>query len=655
MTAALLRRSWLPDLLIAICLAALAGTVGYRYISAHYTCQNCLQDLLYPCFRQFGHAPELQTLQKVPAYQALWQEKLDTIPCSAVAGLPTVTNGQAWQLQKYLHATLSAVLLATGPRFAGFHYVQTGMFVLTALASYGVFRLGMGVVIAAAGTVLLIVSDLQLHQTTDVADYAKAPFMLASLFFLGLTVRRPVTRRRLIALSVLSGLTVGIGIGFKPDVLVCGPIFALALMCFLPPLVDREPHRRLMASVVFLTSLTVVAAPILVTNFFGTPGSLLPVQVFGGMDSSIDDLHAAPALYDYGIVRDDIYVTAQINNYNQRVYKSRDIVGFFSKGMTQAGWRILVDTDRVFPADGILRLLGGMFRVLTLAPYGWAATAIVLVALYATNLRLGLCVIWLLLTYVGYVSLIFLPRHYFHTQFVPLWMIGFVLHHAAAAVGRWLRAAAPGVFGPAAFAAAPFDWAAGLRGVATLAALCIAVWAALAGARAYQQARVEALIGSYDRDANFATLQSTRTDLAGGRVRLELTGGLAHGSLDGPDEPRYAANYLVVDVECTAPSDSTIVTSYQRPEYWQHETRVRCSTGARRWRLFLPTYDIDPQIRVRGVEWNGADSIRVRSLRKVRDLAATPLLIKLMLPDDWRSQPLYHELSLAAPGRLQPL
>jgi energy-converting hydrogenase Eha subunit A len=654
MTAALLRRSWLLDLLIAVCLVALAGTVGYRYISTHFSIQNILEDLLYPCFRQFGRAPLLQTLQNVPAYQALFQQKLDTIPCSAVIGLPIAENGQAWLLQKYLHATLSAVLLATGPRYAGFYYVQTGMFVLTALAAYGVFRLGMGPVIAAAATVLLIVSDRHLHETTNVAEYAKAPFMLAALFFGGLTLRRPITRRRLIALSLLCGLTVGVGIGFKPDVLVCGPIFAMALICFLPPLADRQPYRRMTATVVFLTSLIVVGAPMLVTNFFGAAGSLLPVQLFGGMDRSIDDFHAAPSLYDYGIVFDDIYVTAQINSYNQRVYRSRDIVGFFFKGMTQAGKRILVDTERVFPADRILRVLGGVLRVLTLVPYGWAATVIVLVTLYATNLRLGLCVTFLLLTYVGYVSLVFIPRHYFHMLVVPLWMIGFALSHGAAAAGRWLRTAAPGRFDAVACATAPFDRGAGLRGVALLAAACLAVWAALAGARVYQQFRVDALINGYNREANFATLDVARLDLAGGRVRLELRGGLAHGWFDPPDKGMFAANYLVVDVECTAPTDSTIVTTYERPEYWQQETRVRCSTGARRWRLFLPTYDLDPQIRVRGLDWNGADPIRVLSLRKVRDLTATPLLIKLTLPDNWRGQPLYHEFSLAALERPQP-
>src|SRR5207344_1622757 len=97
----------------------------------------------------------------------------------------------------------------------------------------------------------------------------------------------------------------------------------------------------------FLASLIVAGGPMLVTNFFGSAGSLLPVQLFGGMDRNIDDYHAAPSLYDYGLVFDDIFVTAQINSYNQRVYRSRQIVGFFSKGMTQAGRRILVDTERV--------------------------------------------------------------------------------------------------------------------------------------------------------------------------------------------------------------------------------------------------------------------------------------------------------------------
>ena len=653
MITAVLRRAWLPDLLIAMCVVGFAGTVGYRYISAHYSCQNCVEDLLYPCFRHFGEAPEPQALQKVPEYRALFEQKLDTVPCSAVSRLPTVPNGQAWQLQKYLHATLSAVLLTTGPRYAGFHIVQTGMFVLTVLAAYGVFRLGMGPIVAAAATVPVIMSDLHLRQTTDVADYAKAPFMVAALFFVGLALRWPVSRRRLVALSLLAGVTVGVGIGFKPDVLVCGPILAAALLLFLPSPADDKPYRRLTAAAVFLASLIVVGAPILVTNFFGPRGSLLPVQVLGGMDSSFDRYYAAPALYDYGIVFDDSYVTVQINSYNQRVYHSTDFVPFFSKGMAQAGARLLIDLDRVFPADLIVRTLAGILRVLALVPYGWIATAITLLVLFATDLRLAWCVAFLLSSYVGYVSLVFLPRHYFHLLFVPLWMIGWVLHNGAVAAGRTLRETTPGFFGPAAQAGIGFDRGAGLRGVGTLAAAAVVVWAALAGARVYQQSRVRALIDGYNHEENFAPLESVRTDADGGRVRLEISGGLAKGLAAPPNTYVFAANYLVVDGECTGRSDSAIVTSYERPASWQHETIVPCSTGARGWRMFLPAYDVDPQIRLRGLEWNGGDPLRVRTVRKIRDLAATPFLMRLILPDDWRSRPLYHEFSLEALQRVQ--
>jgi hypothetical protein len=653
MIAAVRRRAWLPDLLIATCVVGFAGTAGYRYISAHYSCQNCVEDLLYPCFRHFGQAPEPQVLQRLPEYRALFEQKLDTIPCSAVSRLPTAPNGQAWQLQKYLHATLSAVLLTTGPRYAGFHYVQTGMFVLTVLAAYGVFRLGMGPIIAAAVTVPMIVSDFHLAHTTDVADYAKAPFIIAALFFVGLALRRPLTRTRVIGLSLLGGVAVGAGIGFKPDVLVCAPVLAVALVLFLPPLADGKPYRRLTAAAVFLASAIAVSAPVLVSNFFGPQGSLLPVQVLGGMDSSFDKYYTAPPLYDYGIVFDDTYVTVQINSYDQRVYGATEVVAFFSKGMARAATRLLVDLDRVFPADLIVRTLAGILRVLALVPFGWTATAIALAALYATDLRLALCVTFLLSSYVGYVSLVFLPRHYFHLLFVPLWMIGWVVNQGGATLARWLRIDVPGVLGTAASMRMSFDSSAALRGVSVLAAIAVIVWAALAGARVYQQSRVRALIDGYNREDNFVAL-STRTETVDGRTRLDIVDGLSKGLAEPPNRYPYAANYLVADVECADRHDSAIVTAYEIPAAWQQETVVPCSTDARSWRLFLPAYDVVPRIRVRGLEWDAAGSLRVRALRKIRDLAATPFLIRLMVPDDWRSQPLYHEFSLAALRRVQP-
>lgn len=646
MNAAFGRRPWLRDALVALGLVALAAVVGYRHLAANYQCQNCIPELLYPCLRDFGRMPEVSELAKVPAYQEFWAKKLDTIPCDAVRGLPTIANGQAWELQRYLHRLQSLVMLLTGPRFAGYHYFQAAMYALTSLAAYALFRLAMGRVVAAAMTVALILSPLHLWAVLTPADYAKAPFALGTLWAIGLLVRRSLTRRTLIALSLLCGAIVGLGIGFKPDVIVSGVVAVATLALFLPPLVDGGRWRRLTAVTVFLAGVLGAGGPVLATNFFNTRGSLLPVQVFGGMDRSFDDFHAAPSLYDYGIVFDDTYVSLQINSFNERVYQAPRFVNFFEREMTEAGTRIVLATERLVPADRILRVLGAILRVLALAPFGWAAAAVALAVLYATNLRLGLCVTFLLLTSVGYVSLVFVPRHYFHTQFAPLWFTGFLIHHSVMAMSARRSGAGPAL-------AAVFARPGVTRGLAAFAAAVILLSAVLAGARVYQQHRMTALAEAYNRDENLETLQTSRADLDGGRARLDVVGGLAHGSTDNPERPVVAANYLVAEVECLAPIDGVVVTSYRQPEYWQQATTVRCSQRAGRWRLFLPTYDLAERVRVQGVEWASGDSVRVVSLRKVRDLAKTPLLIKLALPEDWSQRPMYHQFSLDALRRKQ--
>jgi len=68
----------------------------------------------------------------------------------------------------------------------------------------------------------------------------------------------------------------------------------------------------------------------------------------------------------------------------------------------------------------------------------------------------------------------------------------------------------------------------------------------------------------------------------------------------------------------------------------------------------LPIYEYASRWRFQGLEWRPTDQIRLNGINRVADLSATPLLITLVLPDNWRDQRYYHELSWDALRTPQP-
>lgn len=642
------RRPWWPEALLALALVLLAGTVAYREMAVKYHCQNCIPDLLYPCFKTLGFTPRPVDLEQIPEYRAFWAEKLTTIPCAAVSHLPIVELGIYFEAQRYMHAAQSAVLLATGPRFEGIWLFLAGMYSVTALAAFGLFRLAMGRAVAAAMTVALIYTPFHIHNLITPADYAKAPFALLTLFCVGVIVKGSLTRRGLAGWALLAGISAGIGVGFKPDLMVTTVLAAASLVLFAAPLVDGGRWRRLLAVSVFVVGVVAAGAPVLKIHLFSPVGSLLPVQVLGGMARGHDDTHAAPSPYNYGVDWDDSWVTFQINSYDQRIRGAERFANFLDPQLTKAATALVIALDTTFPADRLLRVLGAVIRVLGLVPFGLLAAAIVLAALFARNIRWALFVVFVLLTFVGYVSLIFQSRHYFHLLVVPLWMVGFVIHHGGAAAVQWWRTrqAMATLVTP------------NLRGIGALAGGITVIVVVLMGTRAYQQSRVVRLIESYNQEQNFAPVRAERRTVVNAPTVIHplAPDGTQQWAVDlhsdlpveSPGALALVSTYLVVDVECLKPIDTEITRAFESPAYWRHVYPVGCSTGVRNWRLFLPVYESGPRWRFSSIEWPAGGAVDVRSVRKIADPRTTPLMMVLVLPENWRELPFYHQLSWAA-------
>ena len=105
---------------------------------------------------------------------------------------------------------------------------------LTTALAYANFRLIVGRAAALAATAALTVSTLQLTNLPNLRDYAKAPLTLALVFVLVALAVRPWRPRTVLLLSLAYGLILGIGYGFRTDLLIDIPPFLITMVLFMP-------------------------------------------------------------------------------------------------------------------------------------------------------------------------------------------------------------------------------------------------------------------------------------------------------------------------------------------------------------------------------------------------------------------------------------
>lgn len=661
------RGVWI-DAVLAIVIAIAAASIAFDHVSVRLQADPAdadtvravsamiaphREDILQPCVRRFGYMVEPSALVRMPEWTAMVSGATPSFPCAALASVAIVPVHYSFWLQQHLHRSMSWVFGITGPRLSGIAVYQAMMYGLVIALLFAVFRLGMGRATAAAAMIPLTYSPRHLEMVLAPVEYAKAPFFAACLLGVALLVRVPMARTRALAVAAVTGLVVGFGFGFKTDVLVYAPFGVLAIGLF----ADRAGHGwrgRAALPAVFLVALLISGAPALVTHFTGTQRSLLPVQVLGGMAPAFVDQYATPALYDYGVIFDDDYVTAQINSYNQRVNGSSEFGLFFTTALQRGASDLLSHTVRTFPGDLLLRSYAAILQVMQFVPGGAVLALVVLVGIGRTDVRLTLFIIFTLVYMVGYVSIVFAPKHYFHLEFVPWWFAGVALSGLsaiAASAAGWR----PRPSGPAA------SWR---TAAVTMFGVAVAGGGVYGVARLWQERQVAALIERYSQpDRREPVKLQVTASPAGSFVIPEGIAVSADGvapAEDGAVAPVFATpivhtDYLVLRARCRSGMTAHVVAIYQRPIRWQHPFDVACEAAGQSWTVMWPIYQHPPYQIFRGFE--SSESIEITSIDRVRDVRDYPLLVRLRLPDAPSRRVLHQRLNFAAvsPAQVRPM
>jgi hypothetical protein len=643
---------------LIFCVATWVGVFAVQGFKAAGGVQDFYQQRFGPAvMAACGRAFQEPDTRLVPRLSAFLNSESGTFDCAQLpATLATAPLDVFQSASRYLLLTAAATWRLFGVSWSALEFVAGVLFGSVAALTYGVLRIGLSRTFALLAFVPAITSTPNIMLAPQLRDYAKGPFLLAVILIMGWLVRGPADRGRVIRLAIVAGTVIGLGLGFRTDLIIAVAPVVVTLACLVPATV---PVRVRAAAIgVFLATFLVAGFPIL--RVYAKGGNTGHVMLLGLGAPFDGPLRVEPAIYEFAGQYNDSLAYSIINSYALRVERRRVLLG--SAEYEDAGRHYLAHLAQVFPADAMTRVVAAVravphyfldtslyppvqarSRVIRwlyqrrasilwrLAPFSAAAVGAALVGMSIVNPRAACLAMLVLLGFAGSSALQFHERHFFYLQFVPWLAFGLV---GEGALALWRGVPRPPT--PRIARALLFD-----------AAIVGGVVAALFAARAYQQRAVTALFGGYEM-APRTGLSTVPIDAGNGRTLLA-----ARRWLDPlPSGARWVEAQLVAvqfrdDLCGPGVLPVTIRYSGNPPDVDLSESiTIRLGAAAPApTTLYVAAFDrADESIRFRGVEVTAERSRCVGGLSIVEGLDTAPLLLTTQLGPAWRDERLHERL-----------
>jgi hypothetical protein len=655
---------------VAVVFIAVAGfVVGSRVAAGHAA-------VVTPFFGQTEFAPAVMLTcgrefarprVSPPALDDFLALKTDTFSCDQLTPAMTPNGVNVTQgLYRYLMTAVAWQWKWSGISWRALSTLSGIIFAVTLCAAYGLFRLGAGPALACAAVVPLALSTHHLAFTSELRDYAKAPFMLVLLLILGRLVMPPFERRRALLLATAFGVVLGIGFGFRNDLLINIPPLVFCLFFVVPG--RWRDHLKLKAACLAVAALTFAVAALPILRAYQSGSNTGHVVVLGLTSAFDRSLGVTRPVYDIGPHYLDGYAAALINIYSR--LQGGPFVRFLSPEYDRASAGLAGTIARHWPADIAVRGLAATVRVLefpfsvnTLSPsppqagesarilrfyadwqepflrglQGWpvwlALASLLIIA--ASSPRVGFALALLLLYYAGYPATQFSLRHYFHLEFIAWWALVF----AVASIAQGVRTLAEGKWPAMTAMTVPARNAA-----LTASALAALVLGPLTILRVYQQRHVATLLEGY-RQAHRSPLTLSTAPRAGDVTRVTVDGLWTGHQAGDPFDARYLAAGFSAD-RCSAASvPVTLRYDAQTPandlSYTKSMTISR--GGPTEW--LVPAYYLGSYGYFAGFELPAGLESCLTSVSRIDGPTSLPLLLDLQLAPGWQNTSLFQRLA----------
>lgn len=509
-------RSWLKEILFAILVAA--TTFSIALLAYNWELRLGIKPSFYQsyyepavrmaCGQPFGIDPSGKMTDEMRRFLKTEQQALSCESVIPVQNLERNPQSRVWYYQFVASAQIWKITGISWPALEGFSAV---LLAIAAIMVYALFRLFMPIPIAATLAVVSILPGLRI--LPYLRDMSKAPFILAGLFVTVWLVVRTPTRLRLCSAMAALGVWLGIGYGFRPDVLIVLPLLIVTIFFFRPVPLKTRLLDGVLATVILSGTFIAAASPVF-SAFNANVGSCTwHVALLGLSEFNTRLLGVLPADYSLLVHYHDDFVWSSVESYGERVL-SLPSVGYCTSLYDQASKALYFDLFRTFPGDFMTRGLATAQQVIgsgfwgfpwdkltpTLDAFfasnrafiqgafigGWAA--IVLIAL-ARNVRVGLFSIFALAYLGSYPVIQFELRHYFHITFLT-WLpagiaMAWVTRTENRNLGAWIAAIR---------SLCPAAW---IRAISILITMIVIGCAVYLGVRHYQTTAVRRLFEHY--------------------------------------------------------------------------------------------------------------------------------------------------------------
>ena len=415
--------------------------------------------------------------ESTPEFLAFYGRQSSSVTCAEVAGVlpPTPAGAFADSHRNLIYATTAAIRIG-GLNWSTLDWFVAAWFGLSMALFYGLLRLGLDRSLSLIGVLLLGCSD-HIFQLANLRDYSKAPCFFAVWLALGWMLRRRGDRasRGLLLPAVVGGVVIGVGVGFRVDLMACVPAFPLVLAFAIAGSDRRAMIMKGLAIGAFLVAFVLTGYPTLQALNRGSNAA--HHAVLGLTNAFTKDLGIEPPLYDFGGIYADGYGHALISAHAVAVQHDPKKAALGSVEYDRQGFAFLLHNALRFPADQVIRMAGATVQAIrypfkeasrgaylksttlsqteplaTLSRWrgtvlGWVdgyapyLAALVLAIIFARDWRLGAAVL-LLTSYFGGIAMIqYSRRHTFHLDVVPIASLVVAVHAALAIVlavmARW--------------------------------------------------------------------------------------------------------------------------------------------------------------------------------------------------------------------------
>lgn len=605
--------------------------------------------LMIACGRGFDSA-----MQMAPPVEDFVQQRTDAFDCSRLPPAhdfqhrPDASTYQyAWF---YLMWTVGLFWKVFGVSWSGLVPLFASLYAIVIALAYATFRLAVPPWAALPAATALIFSALHSQNLPHLRDYAKAPLVLALFLIMFVIVKRAATPARLLAWSALYGLVLGIGYGFRTDLLANILPFIVAVAAFVPGFRPKDLAVKAAALVLAGAIFIGIAWPV-ISYVTSQGGCQWHVMLLGLEYNYNDNLGVQPSYYQWITRYTDEYMLTSVNSYLVRAEGAAP-VPFCTPAYDSASAAYLKAIATTFPADFLTRAYASILRVTDLPFHLWGvgpdttlersrigymlmdvvgtarlAVALMVLALGAVSWRLGLFAAFVVAYVASYPMLQFAHRHFFHLEFLGWWGMAFVFW-LAVRTALWALGRGPA---PWPTPAAPL-----LRRAIVFASVVLVVaLLPMPIARAYHDRSASALIERI---------------MAAPRVPLAVTAGASGSDLavavgDTGSDPTGTV-YLDVRIDLDAcPKGVALAVRYDPSNpFLDFSNAIQEQPRG----VIVERY-LTPVFRgFQGISTGTSPASCVRSVERLSSTEGIALLPTLTLPAAWRDMPPHQQVGAAA-------